>query len=53
MEEPVGYSVRIFMPQGQPDGVRIVSKSHWSGQGIVFPRQLLPDIRALNVAEGG
>ncbi len=53
LDEPVGYSVRIFMPQGQPDGVRIVSKSHWSGQGIVFPRQSMPDIRTLKIADGG
>lgn len=33
------------MPNGQPDGIRVVSKSHWSGQGIVFPRFLLPEVQ--------
>lgn len=40
-----GFSVRIFLPDGEPEGLRIVEKSNWSGQGIVFPRSLFADAR--------
>lgn len=33
-----GFSVRIFIPSGEPEGLRIVEKSNWTGQGLVFPR---------------
>lgn len=39
------FSIKIFLPQGQPDGLRIVDKSNWTGRGIVFPRSLFPDIK--------
>ena len=40
MQAPKGYSVRIFMPEGDATGVRIIGKSHWTGQGTVFTREL-------------
>jgi len=39
------FSIKIFLPHGQPDGLRIVDKSNWTGRGIVFPRSLFPDIK--------
>jgi hypothetical protein len=36
-----GFSIRIFLPDGTPDGVRIVEKSNWTGCGLVCPRPLL------------
>lgn len=38
MSKNAGFSVRIFIPTGEPEGLRIVEKSNWTGQGIVFPR---------------
>ncbi len=32
------FSVRIFMPHGEPEGLRIIEKSNWTGQCIFFPR---------------
>lgn len=32
------YSIRIFLPDGHPDGLRLIEKSNWVGQGIVCPR---------------
>ena len=32
------YSVRLFMPHGDPDGLRIIDQPNWSGTGIAFPR---------------
>ena len=37
------YSIRIFLPDGVPDGLRMVEKSNWSGLGIVCPRSLLAE----------
>jgi hypothetical protein len=34
------YSIRIFLPGGDPDGLRTIEKSNWSGAGIVLPRLL-------------
>ncbi len=41
---PAGYTVRIFMPDGDPNGIRLVEKSHWTGQGIVFTRETFPKL---------
>mgnify|MGYP001216182913 CR=1 FL=1 len=35
------YSIKIFLPGGDPDGLRIIEKSNWSGVGIMLPRLLL------------
>jgi len=33
-----GFSIRIFLADGVPDGVRVVEKYNWTGQGIMCPR---------------
>ena len=33
------------MPDSEPEGVRIVEKSNWTGQGIVFPRSRFAQVR--------
>jgi hypothetical protein len=43
--KPKPFTLRIFLPDGTPDGLRIIEKSNWSGRGIVCPRALLPDVR--------
>ena len=45
MHERLGFSVRIFVPSGEPEGVRVVEKSGWTGQGLVFPRSRLEAVR--------
>ncbi len=32
------FSVRIFLQDGHADGVRVISRSKWSGRGLVIPR---------------
>lgn len=32
------FSIRIFVPNGDPDGLRLVEKSNWTGIGVVFNR---------------
>lgn len=39
------FSIRMFLPDGDPDGLRIVKKSNWIGLGLVFPRHLLAEIK--------
>ncbi len=45
MSTPKGFSVRIFLPTGEPEGLRIVEKSNWIGQGLVFPRAQYAQVR--------
>ncbi len=35
------YSIKIFVPDGDPNGVRTIEKSNWNGAGIVIPRILM------------
>ena len=39
------YSIKIFLPGGDPDGIRTIEKSNWSGSGIVIPRALISDAK--------
>lgn len=39
------FSLRIFVADGDPDGLRIVERSNWIGKALVFPRALLPQVR--------
>lgn len=32
------FSIRIFVPGGDPDGLRLVEKSNWTSIGVVFNR---------------
>jgi len=40
------FSLRIFVADGDPDGLRIVDKSNSIGKALVFPRALLPQVKA-------
>ena len=35
---PDPYTIRIFVPDGDPDSVRIIDRMNWTGVGIYFPR---------------
>jgi hypothetical protein len=45
MSKLPGFSVRIFIPSGEPEALRIVEKSNWTGQGLVFPRAQFAEVR--------
>ena len=47
MGKQLGFSVRIFIPNGEPEGLRIIEKSNWTGQGLFFPRAIYSEVRAL------
>lgn len=41
-----GFSVRVFLPDGDPDGIKLVEKSNWTGCGLVVPRSLFAESRS-------
>jgi hypothetical protein len=45
---PIGrpFYIRIFCPDGNPVGLRIISKSNWTGCGLVCPRSILPVVKS-------
>ncbi len=45
-ERPRAFSVRLFLPGGDPDGVKTVEKSNWTGRGLVIPRSLFAETRS-------
>lgn len=40
-----GFSVNVFIPSGDPDGLKVIEKSNWTGRGLVIPRAIFPDSR--------
>ena len=44
MTEP--YTIRIFVPDGDPEGAKIVTLMNWTGVGIAFPRAGWPRLSA-------
>jgi hypothetical protein len=40
-----GFSIRIFVVDGLPTGLRVVEKSNWIGQGLVCPRSRFGEAR--------
>src|SRR5262249_48320871 len=41
-----GFSIRIFLADGTPDGLRVVEKSNWIGRGIVCSRPQFPTAKS-------
>lgn len=41
----VPFSLRIFVADGDPDGLRVVERSNWIGKALMFPRALLPAVK--------
>ena len=42
---PAGTSINIFLPDGNPEGVRLVFKSHWTGIAVASPRSRYSEAR--------
>jgi hypothetical protein len=42
---PDPFTIRIFVPDGNPEGVRIIDRMNWTGLGIAFPRNQWTAIR--------
>jgi hypothetical protein len=39
------FSIKLFLADGTPDGLRIVEKSNWTGVGLVCTRSQYPNVR--------
>jgi hypothetical protein len=37
MSDP--FTIRVFVADGDPEGVRLVDRMNWTGLGVVFPRE--------------
>lgn len=46
-----GFSVRVFLPGGDPDGLKVVEKSNWTGCGLVVPRVLFSEAKVRSELE--
>lgn len=42
---PDPFTIRIFVPDGDPEGVRLIDRMNWTGHGVVFPRAKWPEVR--------
>lgn len=47
------YVITILVTSGDPDGVRVVEKSNWSGLGVVFARTDLGTARSEGIGSPG
>jgi len=41
-----GFSIRIYLVDGLPDGLRTVEKSNWTGRAVVCPRSRFPEAKS-------
>ncbi|WP_170107036.1 GIY-YIG nuclease family protein, partial [Polynucleobacter rarus] len=41
------YTIKIHVLNGDPEGVRIIDRMNWTGQGIAFPREEWQNIKNL------
>ena len=42
---PDPFTIRIFVPDGDPEGVRLIDRMNWTGIGLAFPRAKWPEIK--------
>lgn len=40
------YTIRIFVADGDPEGLRIIDQLNWTGLGAVFPRHRWPGLKS-------
>lgn len=40
-----GMTIQIFIPSGNPDGMKVIEKLQWTGIGLYFPRSVFADVQ--------
>lgn len=40
------FTIRIFVVDGDPEGVRLIDRMNWTGVGVVFPRERWQAVRS-------
>ena len=43
------YTIRIFVQDGDPEGIRFADKMNWTGMGIAFPRNKWTELKKQDV----
>jgi hypothetical protein len=41
-----GFTVNLFLPDADPEGLRVVEKTNWNGRGLVFPKAMFTQARS-------
>jgi hypothetical protein len=41
-----GFSVNVFLPTGDPEGLKVVEKSNWTGRGLVIPKAIFGESKS-------
>ncbi|MBI4339017.1 MAG: GIY-YIG nuclease family protein [Chloroflexi bacterium] len=39
------FTIRIFVPDGDPEGLRLIDRMNWTGTGVTFPRTKWSEVR--------
>jgi len=42
---PRPYSIHVYLPNGTPEGLRIIDKSNWTGRGVYVSRSQFPEAK--------
>ena len=42
---PDAFTLRMFVLDGDPEGVRLIDRMNWTGLGVVFPRSKWPEVK--------
>jgi Domain of unknown function (DUF4357) len=45
MSNQTPFSLRIFVADGDPDGLRTIERSNWNGKALIFPRAIYSRVR--------
>jgi hypothetical protein len=45
MEMAAPYSIRIFILDGEPEGVKVIDQLNWTGICVAFPRTKWPEAK--------
>lgn len=41
---PNPFTIHIFSTTGDPEGIREITKTNWSGVGVAFPREMVKEV---------
>lgn len=42
---PSPFTTKLFAPSGSPDGVLVASRDDWPGRAIIFPKELVGEVK--------
>ncbi len=39
------FTIRIFVPDGDPEGIRLIDRMNWTSIGVALPRARWPEVK--------